>query len=80
MLQCCKMKTVSDVIDTLGGPSALARTMGEEVSTVSAWKHRGRIPARHWPLLIEVAREGECELSFEAMFKMHEPDTKTEAA
>ena len=29
----------------LGSPSALARAIGENVSTVHCWKHRGAIPA-----------------------------------
>jgi hypothetical protein len=50
------MQTIPQIIEQLGGPSRLAREMGLPVATVSAWKHRSRIPARHWPDLVSLAR------------------------
>ena len=62
------MQTVPQIIDTLGGPSSLARELGLDVNVVSSWKHRGRIPARHWPSLIETARKQKLKLTLEQLF------------
>lgn len=51
------MQTIPQIIEELGGPSRLARDLGHPVATVSAWKHRGKIPARYWPDLVSLARE-----------------------
>lgn len=41
------MKMTPEKFDRLfGSPSALARAIGENVSTVHCWKHRGTIPPR----------------------------------
>lgn len=57
MMQCCGMQTVPQIIEALGGPSAVARDLGQKVPTVSAWKHRGKVPARYWPDLVSLARQ-----------------------
>lgn len=56
-MQCCNMQTIPQIIDALGGPTEVARLTGQPVPTVSAWKHRNKIPARHWPSLVSIARE-----------------------
>jgi hypothetical protein len=42
------MRTVSQIIDDLGGGRHLASAIGVPVGTVAAWKHRSSIPADHW--------------------------------
>ena len=50
------MKTVTDLIDAFGGSTELAKALDAPPPTVAAWKHRG-IPHRHFPTLVEKARE-----------------------
>jgi hypothetical protein len=48
--------THDEVIRALGGPRAVARAVGVDVSAPYRWPERG-IPLRHWPAIIEMARE-----------------------
>jgi hypothetical protein len=61
------MQTIPDIIDGLGGPSALARDLGHPIATVTAWKHRERIPDRYWSDLIAVAKSQRIKLTLEAI-------------
>ena len=61
------MQTISDIIDSFGGPSALARDMGHPVATVTAWKHRHRIPDTHWEELIALAKTKRIKLTIESI-------------
>ena len=49
--------TVAGLIDALGGTSIVARALGEPVTTVHAWKVKGRLPRWRRPALLELARE-----------------------
>lgn len=51
------MKTVSELIEALGGSTQLARRLSVPVSTVGAWKARGSIPARYYMTLVQIAKE-----------------------
>lgn len=51
------MRSVSDIIDALGGNSAMARVLGKGPSTVSEMRRRGRIDVTYWPALIEAASD-----------------------
>ena len=71
MLQCCIMQTISQIIEAFGGPSALAHEIGRPVATVSAWKHRGKIPANYWPDLVALARTKRIKgLSLQTFFEV----------
>lgn len=73
------MQTIPQIIDAFGGPSALAHEMGYPVATVSAWKHRGKIPARHWPDLVALARDKRIKgLSLETFFKVRHDEVTAE--
>ena len=61
------MQTIPDIIDGLGGPSALARDLGHPIATVTAWKHRGRIPDCYWDDLIAVAKARRIKLTLESI-------------
>lgn len=50
------MDKVTDVIDALGGTSAVARALNIPASTVSSWKSAGRIPNWRVPTLVKLAR------------------------
>lgn len=53
------VNTIKDLIDSLGGPSALARWAGTEPSAISNWEARGFIPpAWHLRLMLLAAQDG----------------------
>ena len=45
-------KTVSQIIDELGGPIGIANATKISDGAVRQWKFKGRIPRRAWPDLI----------------------------
>lgn len=53
------MRTVSDIIDGLGGNTAVARIIGKGPSTVSEMKRRGAVPVEYWPVLVAAAQDDE---------------------
>jgi hypothetical protein len=57
------MKTVSGIIERLGGTSFVASAMFLTPSTVSSWKTSGRVPAWRRPGLIAVAEKKGIPLS-----------------
>jgi hypothetical protein len=46
------MRTVSQIIDDLGGARFVATSLGLPIGTVAAWKHRESIPADKWLAVI----------------------------
>ena len=61
------MQTTEAIIEKLGGPSVLARSLDRPVATVSAWKHRKSIPSKYWPQLIAHASSIGVDLTYEAL-------------
>lgn len=62
------MKSVSDVIDALGGVTAASTALKLPLGTVSAWKTRNSIPFEYWDRIVAIAkRRGEGDLTFEAL-------------
>ena len=57
------MDWVCEIIDSLGGTTAVAAAFALPESTISSWKSRGMIPPRYWPPLILLARERGKKLS-----------------
>lgn len=49
------METASDIIDALGGTSAVARELGLPPSTVSSWKSSDNIPKWRMPAVQAMA-------------------------
>lgn len=49
------MDNVSDIINELGGNSAVARELGLKPSAVSEMRRRGSIPAKYWHGFIRLA-------------------------
>ena len=48
--------TFAEVIEALGGSTALAEALGRPEGTVSAWKSRDSIPPDMWAAIVEEAR------------------------
>ena len=46
--------TVTDIIDELGGPTAISAVLGLPPTTVANWKARGSIPARYHAELLRI--------------------------
>lgn len=55
------MRSVPEIIDDLGGISAVARWIDTGPSTVSEMKRRGTIHPRYWMQLVDGARSAGCE-------------------
>ena len=53
---CAAMKTASELIDELGGSTALAAALELPSTTVASWKSRGVIPPPYWTDIIHRAR------------------------
>lgn len=55
------MDSVTQIVEALGGTSAVAAALARPTSTVSSWKSRGTIPAAHWQRLTTIARQRKIE-------------------
>lgn len=51
------MRSVPEIIHTLGGSTATAIALGLPMTTVDSWKRRGSIPPEHWSPLVVAARK-----------------------
>jgi hypothetical protein len=47
---------VSEIIDSLGGPTPVGRALGVPSTTISNWKGRGAIPARYHGRLVSISK------------------------
>ena len=53
------LRTIEEILDTLGGPARVAELCGVGASAVSNWKSRGRIAAEKFLVITDaLAREG----------------------
>ncbi|MGH2447586.1 MAG: carph-isopro domain-containing protein [Chloroflexota bacterium] len=50
------MRTVSDILDALGGDGPVAERLGLAPNSIRYWRRRGRIPSGHWSALIAMAQ------------------------
>lgn len=65
------MKNINDLITKFGGYRELAAAIGSASVTVAVWKHRGNIPAQHYPAIIAAAKARRIRgVSFEALYAM----------
>lgn len=65
------MLTAGQIIKDLGGPTAVAISLGAPLGTVSAWKSRQSIPPQYWPSLVSLAaKTGKEQITFEALARM----------
>lgn len=57
--------TVSRVIELWPTGEALASDIGVSGAVVRMWRHRNRIPAKHWRAILNAATERGIDLSFD---------------
>lgn len=70
------MRTVSDIIDKLGGATVVADLLGLKAATTAAsWKQRNSIPVEHWSKLVEASRDVDelRDLSYGELVALHTP-------
>jgi hypothetical protein len=68
------MVTVDDIFKEFGGPTALARAIGINVSAASEMRRRASIPVSYWPKLVRVAKaRGFAGLDYGRLVAMHVP-------
>jgi hypothetical protein len=67
------MRTVSEIIESLGGTSAAATALTLPETTVSSWKSRGSIPPAYWSPLIAAARKRGASLDLELLHELAAP-------
>jgi hypothetical protein len=68
------MESVSELIEPLGGTSAVAAALALPVTTVSSWKVRDQLPSRYWAPIINLARERRIAgISLERLVELHSP-------
>lgn len=68
------MQTLSDVMDALGGVTAVSQMLSKPLGTVSAWKTRGSVPAEYWQGLLNGARQrGLTDITSDLLVQIHTP-------
>lgn len=51
------MRSVSEIVDALGGLTAVAAALDLPLTTVSSWKSRDSVPVSYWSPLLAAARK-----------------------
>lgn len=70
------MSSIRNLIEELGGISAVARRIDSKPQTVHSWIVRGSIPAKHWGRLEKL-----CGVKWKRLREIaNEPETKLQAA
>lgn len=62
---------VPQLIDMLGGNSAVARLLEKGASTVSEMRRTKSIAPRHWPKLLEEAHEKNLPITADTLVALH---------
>lgn len=70
-MQADSPRTVPELIDALGGPTAVSRVIGKRASTVSEMKRSGSIDVKYWPALIAEAGTRGVIVTSDALMLMH---------
>jgi hypothetical protein len=70
------MVTTDEFITSLGGPRLIAERLNITRNAVQRWVYpkpvgcAGRIPSKHWPLLVELAATRGHEITLDALMNM----------
>ena len=65
------MNNIPNIIQCLGGATALAEQLRIPMTTVASWKQRQSIPVEHWSRLIEIASDRGLNFSYEQLLHVH---------
>ncbi len=74
------MKTVSDIIDALGGSTAFGRVCGftrNPGARGSDMRQRGSIPVVYWPRIVAYACTREIAIDNDVLVRVHLPRERT---
>jgi hypothetical protein len=63
------MDTVSHILDSLGGASAVGRELKLPQVTPRQWKRRGNIPTTYWPDLIALGERVGASVTADALMR-----------
>jgi hypothetical protein len=75
------MKTVSDVIQAFGGPTAFSKVIGKRPSTASEMKRNRSIPVAYWPKVIAAAAKLKIEgITADDLVRIHAGETPPPAS
>jgi len=70
------MNNVGNIIDRLGGCTAVARALDVNPSTVSEMKRRGSIRPSYWPIIIRYSQVSACRhVTAEELMNAHQANT-----
>lgn len=67
----------SIIDDVFGGIRAAARSLDKPHSTIQGWYESGTIPQKHWPDVIEQARDFDVDLTPENFFPSEAPEVQS---
>ncbi|WP_404415466.1 carph-isopro domain-containing protein [Brevundimonas vesicularis] len=73
------MRTFTKIIDDAGGPTILARAIGDEPNTAHAWRRGESIPATRWNALARAGLATLQELANAAEAKRRNPIAANDA-
>lgn len=63
----------ADIIEELGGPTAVARALGSHHSRPVRWQQKG-IPPRRWSAVVDLAKKlGRTDITFDLLAKPEKP-------
>ncbi len=66
------MDCVRDILLQWGPAKHLAREIGVDSTVIRQWKARGRVPARYWLAIVEIAdRQGIGCVTLERLAELH---------
>ena len=69
-----KPETIPQLIDSLGGPTAVASALDLKPSAISEMKRNKSIRVRYWPKFIHLAKSKKIRLTFGNLVDMHDLD------
>lgn len=67
-----EQRTISDLIDQLGGDVAVGKALGVTHRAVNQWRHNKSIRVKYWAGLRELARQKQVKLNNNQLVEMHE--------